>query len=726
MMQVTVVCDNCQKVYAADAAMAGRRIRCRGCGYIVTIPSANEANDAPDLDSLAAVERSFAGGDAVTQHGATQVQHSPGLPAGMEDVPLSGEGIEQAGRANLRFNFAGSKELDMILPWVLIAGSVVWIFLQSHRTNRSDAGWITFTSAVAWLGVYTGIVSPITFAAIRAAGRAAGFQLPRTARFRSFASFMPAIVLTAALWMLGHGAFASAIMGALGGVLVASCCLWILFRLRPEEVPTAAGLAGAGYLAGVVLSGALLLGLNTLARSIVDSTQTSAVPISPFGAGFKWEPIVKRETEAEAAARRTRTVAAERRDPNAPVVAPVEVITPSGPPPVSNDLASAARGAAVASVNLILPTAAVSDPGPQMQAPTSALVTAFSPATAMRERADQFLYSLTPSPFIVSMRRDGDMLAFTCWDSRTWKRANDTPVRFKATQGTENFVFSPDGTRLARVATFIRREIEIYSFQNPSLQPATIPLNDTSGGMQVLVGFLPNDGAAGAKSDRLLVSSDADGKILVNAYDLERKAPTRTRPLELPSPEGGRNLLALSANGRYFAMVGRHTDRNVPAVRFFSMTAERLVSSHEVQVGDLPSGWPSTPKGFALTADSAAESDTLAAVLFEHMGGAIVYTFKQVPGVKVGEYIDRNGELQSPAGYSGPALMWLGSGKNRALLVYGTTLLDPIRGAVIGQIDLSRMTDARLADLTSVLLLAETDRHPIPARVEIDTASPGR
>ncbi len=736
-MQVTVVCDNCQKAYAADASLAGRRMRCRGCGNIVTVPHQSgapgagegESADGPDLDALAQVERSFAGSDALAAaHASTRVQQAVGpnqadqsnLPTGMEDVPLSGEGIEQAGRANLRFNFAGSKELDLIAPWLLVVGSLIWLFGHSSRTNRTDAGWITLTAAVAWIGFYAGLIWPITFAMIKQAGKTVGFQLPRTARFRTFASYMPALVLTATLWMLGHGAIASALMGALGGLLVASCCVWILFRLRPEEVPVTAGLGATGYLLGVVLSGALLFGLNALARSIADATGTTAIPMSPFGAGFVWSPINSAAAiEAEARAR-TRTVRAERADPK--VIAPPVVETgPSGPPPVTPQLAATVTSAAAAVITDILPRGPVVDVGPQIAAPTSPLVASFSPASAMRLPADKFIFALTPSPFVATMQRNAGLVSFVCWDSRTWKRVNPQPVSIKAAQGNDDFVLSADGARLARTATFLRREIEIYSFATPNRAPETIPLNESAEGMHKLLGFLPAEpDAAPPKNERIVITADTAGKILANAFDLVKKLPVRLKPLELPPPEGGRSMMVLTAKARYFAMVGQHSDRRVPAVRFFSMNAERMVSSHEIPITGLPSNWSTVPMGFAVTTDTTAETDTLAAVLFEHPGGAIVYAFKQGSESKAGEFVDRNGQLaRRSTGYTGPALLWVGSGKNRCLLVYGTTLLDLTRGEVIGQIDLPGIKDVALIDATTLLITSESDRHPIAARLEL-------
>src|SRR5688572_15462209 len=110
-MPITVVCTNCGRSYAADESLAGRRVRCRGCGNIVEIPRGED--DAPDLESLAGMERTFAGGDALmaTQMPPSGAPEQPQMPAGMEDVELSGAGIEAAGRANVRFNFLGAKAL---------------------------------------------------------------------------------------------------------------------------------------------------------------------------------------------------------------------------------------------------------------------------------------------------------------------------------------------------------------------------------------------------------------------------------------------------------------------------------------------------------------------------------------------------------------------------------------------------------------------------------------
>lgn len=714
-MPLTVVCDQCGKAYAADESLAGRRIRCRGCGHIVTVPRNDAADDGPNMDALADLERSFSGDAAATHADASpafpgsQVPHMQGTD---EAIGLAGENIENAGRANLRFNFAGAKELDMALPWLLTGGAGFWLLVQAARTAPKDAGWSAFTGSLFWLAAYTLIIWPLVFIALRAAGRSVGFQLPRTARWRTFACYVPAIVLTATMWMVGLGPVKSILIGTLGGLIVATFSVYVLFRLQAEEVAATAGYGAGGYIFGLIIAVLALVGLNRLGSAIVESTGSTAVPASPLGPGFAWAKGDPNRIEASAR-ERVRVSRAETVDPTTvapPPVAPGR----TGPPEVTPKLMGEASSAASVAFAAGLPTGPVIDTGPQVPRPKSPLVADFSPASIFRKPVDRYVYSITDSPFIATMQRVGDNLEFLVWDSRNWTAVNAKPISVRGTQGLEDFTISPDGTKLARTSTFLQREVEIYDVANPNAKPITVPLDSAAA---MLAGFLPGD--------RLLVTADASGGTKIDIFDLVRRRNARQQPLQLPAPEGTDKSLNLTGGAKFAAVICRD-DRGKPAIRFFAMGAERSVSSHSAGITSLPQDWPTAPAGFAVSTDSDKPEETYAAVLYEHMGGAILQAYRQSSESKAGEYIDRNARLpRRPPEYTGPALRWIGSGKNRYVLVYGKAVVDLLAGEFIGEIDAEGVTDLRVIDPQNLLLMSKSDRHPIPVRVKLNLERTG-
>src|SRR3954469_22955747 len=67
-MSLVVRCDSCRKAFRLDDKFAGKKVRCKACGGVITVPHAAgaAAGTAPmamglnDLDSLLAMEESAA------------------------------------------------------------------------------------------------------------------------------------------------------------------------------------------------------------------------------------------------------------------------------------------------------------------------------------------------------------------------------------------------------------------------------------------------------------------------------------------------------------------------------------------------------------------------------------------------------------------------------------------------------------------------------------------
>ncbi|MDW8261071.1 MAG: hypothetical protein RMJ35_00965 [Phycisphaerales bacterium] len=712
-MPIAVICDQCGKSYTADESLAGRRVRCRGCGHILAVPSpGSHSDDTPSLDSLAEVERSHAGADVL---GATQpgmslrfpaaVAHS-GSPGSEGGSQPSGKEIEQAGRANLRFNFAGARELDLLLPWVLLLGSAVWLVVQASQANPPGAAWVRLSSSLAWTAAYAGLVWPIVYVALRAAGKKVGFQLPRTARWRAFVCYFPAFVLTATLWMLELGPVRAILVGAVGGLLVASTCVYVLFRLLPDEVPPTAAMGAGGYLLGLLLACTVLYGINHLLKATMPATVVANLAVSPFGAGFDWTFASSPSATVSAnPVPRVRVFEAERAQRSEPPPSPPPAVEST--PVISPALLEQLRNAAWAGLESSLPVGPVIDPGPQVAAPTSPLISRFLPATAMRQPADRFLFPITASPFLAAMRRDGDKVQIWTWDSTTWQRVSREPVTVRAAQGLDDFALSPDGRWIGRTSTFAGREIELHSTTSPERPPLTLPIEGAS-----LHGFLPRD--------LLITRAITGGRLALDVFNYAERRQLDRGMLAIPPPEYGEGAFEIVGDCRFVALLNRDA-RGTAAVRCYALRSERNEPSREVFIAPPSGDWPPLPVGVAVASDSPRLEDSAVAVLYQHAGGSALYTYDLVTGRRTGEFLDRAGQVPTrPGGYTGPALRWLGTGKSRLLLVFGRTIVNPQAASIVGELDLSDVREVAAVDPRTLIFVCGSNRHPIPVRLELN------
>lgn len=752
-MPITVVCTNCGRTYAADDSLAGRRVRCRGCGEIVQIPLSDEAGggfDPPDLgtfggqgtftdDALLSTQMNYPPG---AEAGFDQPP-APGLPAGMEEVEVSAAGIEAAGRANFRYNFLGAKTVDDLLPWALVIGSLVWFVVQTSRNDNSGVPWITATRVVLPLLLFTVLVCPLVYTSLRAAGRSVGFQLPRTARWRTFACYLPAMTLTAALWMMGSGTLVSFVMGVLAGLLLASGCLWILFRLKPEEAPPTAAYAAVGFVIGAVASAAILTGLNMVVRSVVESTNAvAAVPASPLGSGFDWvdpsklpPPPTGRPAGGRTTATPTHT--APGSTDAAAVAQPTEPVTPpptaadepptgadatAGTPDVAPPPVAAGSDSTVAPVPAPNGGETTAQPTPPPPPPTDAAAAADAPKSPLVASftvapldapADAFVTPMTPSPYVAAVRREGDVITVTLWQGDPWQKKGQ--ARFSAAAGIgDRIAISPDGAFAARLASFPSTAIQVWSFAD-NRELARIPLN-TSMGTPEIVGFLT--------ADRIVVqwSGAADGATVLDFFDVKAGARAR-EPLRLNVAVQGEHSIAFSPNGAFFAVAAKA--QGEPTLLFYAFAGERPARSVKIRM--LDPRWPLEPTGMAFAPDVDNPRDNVVGMMFEQSGVALVVAYRQ-DGMVVGERVyDPGPPAPRPPGFDGSALRWLAADKKRWWLVYGQAVIDPSTGAPAGTIDLLDVEQAHNAGGPAMLFVSGRDRgRRAPAHAKIDLSSLAR
>lgn len=741
-MPITVVCAICGKTYAADDSLAGRRVRCRGCGNVVEIPqqadydpnAGLEPGEGPDLDALAQVERTYgadpSAGTRVAAPGG-QAPFTPpqgpagGLPAGMEDIPISGAGIELAGRPNRRFDFMGARLLDEMLPWGLVLGSMIWFVVQTARNNDSGKPWITLTRIALPLLLYVGLVWPLTYQMLRVAGQKVKFQLPRTARWRAFACYLPAMTLTAALWMMGSGSVPAFVIGVLAGLLISSGCLWILYRLTPEEAPPTAGFGAIGFVLGAAVSGGVLFGLNAVAKSVVASTESlAAVPVSPLGSGFGWvseadfvrpgartapspRPPTARPGQPDVAAVPSPGTDAPGADGNRPGPQPGELtgIVPVAPSPGMPDVAPPVG----------LPPAAP-------EKPRSPLVAALLPAPLPAPSFD-FVAPAQPSPFVAALDRDWDLNTVTLWNSDPWQRRGQ--VKFRNAGGGQSadaFHVSPGGQWMVRLVTFPKLSIEVTSFDEARVAGLIDLGGKPEGAVPFIVGFLT--------ADRVLLRWDAaaSGGTVIEVYDLLTSRRVRG-PITLPALAMSNSLYAFSPAGDYVAVAANVA--GTPSVLVYKVNDSSDQPSHTIRIAEIDPRWPVEPTGMAFVPDVDDPEQNVLAMMFEQAGGAMIVAYRQT-GPLAGKPLVYNAgpPAPRPPGYAGSALQWLVAGDHRWFLIYGSAVVDPATGATVGDLLIPGVERAFPVDPDDMLFVTGGGGGPtrtiLRARLDLSSLKPAK
>src|SRR6185312_9571414 len=151
-MAFEVRCPNCNKLYAAEWRLVGKRIRCRGCQHVFQIGA---PADAPVHAAAAEGAEGEAGdaGDAPLSPEASHVGSSD-LQKTREGVVVppskDGNAYEEAGaslsamlRPSVPQQFPGSAIVEAWLPLGLGLISAVWVISQTFGSNQTGRAWVS-------------------------------------------------------------------------------------------------------------------------------------------------------------------------------------------------------------------------------------------------------------------------------------------------------------------------------------------------------------------------------------------------------------------------------------------------------------------------------------------------------------------------------------------------------------------------------------------------------
>ncbi|HEY7088999.1 MAG TPA: hypothetical protein VH518_12970 [Tepidisphaeraceae bacterium] len=657
--------------------MAGKRVRCKQCGVVFELPQSANSPDSgnPDLDALAALEKSFSDVDTSSMSG-TAAGASPSPRSSARDNDRDAEDGAppplRMGRTNVRFRGAYAQEIDEYLPWVLTLGGLAWLAGEMFRNNETNAAWVPIVRFVLSVIAYTVLIAPITIAMIRKAGRKLGYQMPGGVKWRGYSAYLPAFAFGVMMWSLGGGAWVALVLGCVGGVLLATLALWVLFRLRPHEIAPSSGFAATGFFIGLGLAGGIGFLLNMLLVNVMVSLKKpDAIPGSPFGRGFAWIDPKAMESLQPAPKPKPIPKPQPEPEPQQPPVKP-EVVAELPKPEATTQAVADSQ-----------PTETVEpEPKPQVTKPAIAAASdAVRAATAVDVKGsfDDLALPLTESSFIGVVRRGGSNPTVEVWNTSTdpWARVNVPPFVGAANSLTQ-YALSPSGKYLAYISEFPKKQITIWNFKDAMVMKS-LDLDDKRGSPELL----------GFASDTRVMIRWPNAPCSIDVFDI---TAAKRLPIDTPVVDRGGTAVAVSADGQMIAVATKESYRNagevdLPTLNVYNLNTGRLL--WHCKITALDKKWAVAPTGMAFSKDSKK-----LAALFEQNGSGLLVSYR----------LDRGGPVVAPAvkeqplpagplpgkdlhGFIGNTLDWMPDGVTCVL--YGRGLFNTTTGQLTLDLNLT-------------------------------------
>ena len=285
--------------------MAGKSVRCKACGEVFRINSADGGIDLDELSNSVSDEEfpthqgthagtragtrqaTAVGGPALDEHGRPSIER----PDDVESFSVRGFGAGGP-RSSYRFRYPGAKAVDQLLPWALVVVAFTLVG-NASMTNESDV----FTSPSTGVGVarmvvlfaaYLFVVFPASHIALKMASTKMRFSLPSAAVWRSFAAFSPVLMMGGWLFIKSGGDAVPLVMGLVVGTALAIGAVAVLFRVFVNEVPTVAAYAAVGAIGSSVFAALAIVAINMVGVALAGVDKNPTLFVSPIAIGLPW------------------------------------------------------------------------------------------------------------------------------------------------------------------------------------------------------------------------------------------------------------------------------------------------------------------------------------------------------------------------------------------------------------------------------------------------------
>ena len=681
-MPIYTRCPQCDKAYAAEDNMAGQEVLCRKCGAGFRLPSAGGDSNRPaeltspsastpqqDLSDTAAGASMDSAGANVQTFDSGMKERGFGSAKSRMDVsgPVDAYDVDRpsATRAmgeSPAFNFPMAPDLDRWLPKLVIALMLLWTLSQAAGWTPQQATdldtvlkqptWGWFLLAGWLLILYLTVWLPIVYTSVRRAMAQMALRIPvrRIQRVATIA-VLP-FALGSVFWLSGQ-AISSLITGVILGCLPAGGAAFFLLRLRERQIVQALVPIVTGVAIAAAVSVGLTAGINTLLGMTLKTYHTADLFAgSPLGPCLIWPQRESPSATAPGArltpgssASTTRQAVPRRGDPT-PLATASPLVKRIDPVGFSDDFDAAIF--------------------PRQQGGGGDMDHSVAPPI-VRE--------------LVAIQRRGKTEETV--ELMSIGIGNATPratARFASQAALGEVALSSDGRFLARLASFPRLSVHVWSFASGRVESWFDLSRD--GGPFRIIGF-------NAKGEILVQSGRAIGGA--------GRVPGLS--LEWLDPQTGTRRSAMELPGSYSAVVTYTRDLSCLAVINTSRETPQL------EIYQIPTvGGSTDPVRVLLDAVDAALAARPSAVALSPDGARIALTFEQNRQVVLMLWDARTGVLQAryllggldlpSSGQTSPqrSLVWL---TDPGILIYaGNVVFDPNTGLCLGSLGLGEVVQA--------------------------------
>ena len=679
-MPIYTRCPQCDKAYAAEDNMAGQEVLCRKCGAGFRLPPVGGDSNLPaeltspsgstpqqdlsDTDTATGEPMDSAGPNVQTfdsgmkERGFGSSKSRMDVSGPVDAYDMDRPSATRALGESPAFDFPMAADLDRWLPKLVIALMLLWTLSQAvgwKPVQATDLGgglthptWAWFLLAGWLLILYLAVWLPIIHTSVRRAMAQMALRVPFPRMWRVATIAVLPFAVGTVFWLPGESIY-SLITGVILGCLPAGGAAFFLLRLRERQIVQALVPILVGVAIAAALSVGLTAGLNALlGTSLKTYHKADVFAGSPLGPCLAWP----------------------QREPVA--LTPPPRPTPSAgsairPGMTGQTRTGDTRPLAVASplVERIEPVAVGDD---------------FDAAVFPRRQNDNFDMSVVPPKardlVAIQRRSKTEETVDLMFVGQVPPLAT---ARFSAEEGLGEVALSSDGRFLARLASFPRLSVHVWSFAEGRVTRWFGLSRD--GGPYRIVGF-------NSKSEILIQSS----RVL---RDPERAAGLI---LEWLDPQTGGRRAAMELFGSYSPVV-TYTRDLAKVVVINTARETPVLEIHQVLPTDRPPETIQMPLDRvdpALAARPSAVAFSLdnkrIAVTFEQKGQLVLMVWDATTGASQAAYAFPGG-LDLPATtQANPqrSLVWLADPD--VLLYTGNVVFDPTSGRCFGSLSLGEVT----------------------------------
>ena len=686
-MPITIVCPECKKQYRAPDAMAGRKVRCKGCHNIFDVAKAGDshASSSGSVMDLNAHAQSEYGQTAYTGGGDDEGDIGLRAPGATAAVPSDPNAVFESAfqsfvpdrRENVPFKFPWSRQLDMIVPWLLVLVALAVALPRAISVTASAPGWVPVVRVVVLLVTFLLIVYPLTRAAVKRASRVLRFELPPKSKWRTVASFALPFALVYAFWAVSADLHVGFVAGSIMAVLLAGASVYFLFRLQPREAGGTLATTVGAFVVSLLLTAGVMVGVNRLALEVAKSSggrggDPVALNVSPIAEGLKWE--LPPPTPKPVATQTPGGHFITQPDPEPPPPQTVDVPPAPVPQPPASVGDPRTRPSEVVQgiptdpgASKLFPPGGTTRPGtpgvavvrtpghgtnpdtttpppppptaPEVAAPpppapgadlvADKVLKAKSPLVAgLRDTTalgtfERLVAPTTTSPWVLAVKGN----TVQAWNMQTWKpgASGELPPAGDDPRVAPTVVPTPDGRSVVRAVSFPQLSLRVEPINSANGPPPQSAVIKEAPGRASVEGMLD--------AERVLVRWESGGQQGLEVWNM--KTGGRGKGFDLPPFEHGPSNGRLSPDGRWYALVAQATpppQRNAPPgaavgprphLHIWDVNRGGQQPAMLQPINAVDPRWATQPTGMAFSADMK-----YVAVLFEHGGTGIVVIWK--------------------------------------------------------------------------------------------------